>query len=426
VLNVITLYDTVRVSISGTGLVRPYTASFTELSMGVTEVGKTKDSLYANVFTNISASTMYITSMHLIGPDKTQFKIISQPVQTLLSGASLNIKLNFSPTQRGRTSTQLYITIKGAAAALVIPVYAEGYLPRQYIVQLNYEDALTNIPVNVSVVCVDSQSDKIIESTSNNNGQSSSTNVYADRIYVFSIKKKGYHYFSDTINLQHAVVENKIIKTIKLIPEGSVLNAAVLSGNVFIKSTRLPLVTHIYFYNTVTKSLVKKIQSDTTGTYNVMLPTGTYTIVLEKEGYLNENVMLEIIADNQNQRRDFELTPIVVGETIRLPNVYFARGGVTLLESSNESLDQLYTLLNDNPTMRIELLGYTDNQGDTKLNIQLSELRVAAIKEYLVAKGVVASRIAGKGYGGAKPIASNATEETRQLNRRVEFKIVSK
>jgi outer membrane protein OmpA-like peptidoglycan-associated protein len=120
------------------------------------------------------------------------------------------------------------------------------------------------------------------------------------------------------------------------------------------------------------------------------------------------------------------LTPIVVGETIRLPNVYFARGGVTLLESSNESLDQLYTLLNDNPTMRIELLGYTDNQGDTKLNIQLSELRVAAIKEYLVAKGVVASRIAGKGYGGAKPIASNATEETRQLNRRVEFKIVSK
>ena len=120
------------------------------------------------------------------------------------------------------------------------------------------------------------------------------------------------------------------------------------------------------------------------------------------------------------------MKPIKVGETLQLPNVYFARGGVDLLESSNESLDQLYTLLQDNPTMRIELLGYTDNQGDARLNVQLSEKRVAAIKHYLVAKGISQNRITGKGYGGANPIASNATEETRQLNRRVEFKIVSK
>ena len=149
-----------------------------------------------------------------------------------------------------------------------------------------------------------------------------------------------------------------------------------------------------------------------------------YNIQVEKEGYVNGNATLDLRADKQTH--NLEVAPIVVGETISLPHVYFTRGGVSLLESSNESLDQLYTLLNDNPTMRIELLGYTDNQGDARLNIVLSEKRVAAVKAYLVTKGIATSRITGKGFGGANPIASNATEETRQLNRRVEFKIVSK
>ena len=426
VLKVITLFDTLRVSISGTGMVSPYALKYSELNIGLVEVGKIKDSMFTKVLTNTSASALYITAVNLIGPDKTQFKIVSPTVFTLVAGESVEIKLNFSPTQRGRTSTQLRVAIKGAVEALVIPVYAEGYLPRQYSVQLNYMDAATKAPVTAVTVCVDRQSNNVIESTSVNNGQSSLTTAYADRIYIFSITKKGYKPFSDTINLKHTVVENKITKTIELILDSSEPIAQVLTGSIFVKSTRTPLVAFISFYSSATKILIKKIESMTDGSYSVMLPIGKYTIIVENEGYVNENAILEMIAENQGQTKDFELNPIVVGETISLPNVYFARGGLELLESSNESLDQLYTLLNDNPTMRIELLGYTDNQGDPKLNILLSEKRAAAIKAYLVAKGIVENRITGKGYGGVKPIASNATEETRQLNRRVEFKIVSK
>jgi len=427
VLNIITLCDTVRVSISGTGIIKPYSLQSTELNIGLIEVGKIKDTIFTNVFTNTSAGTMYITSMRLTGPDKTQFKLLSPATLTLPAGASAEIKLNFSPTQRGRTSTQLAITISGAISTLLVPVYAEGYLPRLYSVQLNFTDAVTKAPVSAIAACVDRQSTKAVECKLINGGKTSLTMAYADRIYVFTITKEGYKPYTDTVNLRRTVREESITKVIALIPDGSTVPLTnVLSGSVFIKSTRSPLWAFISFYSAGNKTLIKKIESEPDGTYKVELPPGIYNVQVEKADYVNENATLEIINGSKNQTKDFELTPIKVGETISLPNVYFARGGVALLDSSNESLDQLYTLLNDNPTMHIELLGHTDNQGDAKLNVVLSEQRVAAIKDYLVAKGISETRITGKGYGGSKPIANNASEESRKLNRRVEFKIVSK
>ena len=77
-----------------------------------------------------------------------------------------------------------------------------------------------------------------------------------------------------------------------------------------------------------------------------------------------------------------------------------------------------------NPDIEIELAGHTDNRGSQKLNLELSEQRVQVVKKYLAEKGVKEKRVNGQGYGGAKPIASNASEETRKLNRRVEFTII--
>jgi outer membrane protein OmpA-like peptidoglycan-associated protein len=79
------------------------------------------------------------------------------------------------------------------------------------------------------------------------------------------------------------------------------------------------------------------------------------------------------------------------------------------------------SFLKSNEQVNIELAGHTDNIGNPSKNIKLSQERVNTVKEYLVSKGIDSSRITGKGYGGAKPIASNNSEETRKLNRRVEF-----
>ena len=120
------------------------------------------------------------------------------------------------------------------------------------------------------------------------------------------------------------------------------------------------------------------------------------------------------------------LVPIEIGESIQLNNVFFVQSKSVLMPESYPELDRLVQIMKDNVTIEIELDGHTEGRGDPKANIALSEVRVEAVKEYLVSKGVSGKRIVGKGYGGAKPMVSNDTEENRQLNRRVEFKITKK
>ena len=99
-------------------------------------------------------------------------------------------------------------------------------------------------------------------------------------------------------------------------------------------------------------------------------------------------------------------------------------GTTKLLEESYSGLNVVVGFLNDNPKIEIELNGHTDNRGDSKKNLVLSQQRVDVIKKYLVSKGINAKRIKGKGYGDSRPIATNDSEESRKLNRRVEFVIL--
>ena len=113
-----------------------------------------------------------------------------------------------------------------------------------------------------------------------------------------------------------------------------------------------------------------------------------------------------------------------VGTTVQLKNVLFLRGTSDLLDESYRQLDQVIGVLQSHPKMVIELGGHTDNRGDSWLNIKLSKQRVQTVKEYLISQGIEQDRVVGKGYGGTKPIASNKSEETRKLNRRVEFTVL--
>jgi OOP family OmpA-OmpF porin len=94
-----------------------------------------------------------------------------------------------------------------------------------------------------------------------------------------------------------------------------------------------------------------------------------------------------------------------------------------MLPQSYPELDLVVSFLKANPSVKIELAGHTDNRGIPAQNVKLSQARAEKVKEYLVSKGVEGKRVSGKGYGGAKPIANNEDEETRKLNRRVEFVI---
>ncbi|MEE9120693.1 MAG: OmpA family protein [Syntrophobacteria bacterium] len=85
-------------------------------------------------------------------------------------------------------------------------------------------------------------------------------------------------------------------------------------------------------------------------------------------------------------------------------------------------LDEVTSILEKNPEMEVEVQGHTDNTGSAKYNQWLSEKRAQKVKDYLVSKGIDPSRLEAKGYGLTQPVASNATEEGRAQNRRVELK----
>jgi outer membrane protein OmpA-like peptidoglycan-associated protein len=82
-------------------------------------------------------------------------------------------------------------------------------------------------------------------------------------------------------------------------------------------------------------------------------------------------------------------------------------------------------LLSSNPKMRIEVGGHTDNIGNDLSNLTLSEQRAKSVMNYLIEKGITATRIEAKGFGKSKPVADNSTEAGRSKNRRTEFKVLS-
>jgi outer membrane protein OmpA-like peptidoglycan-associated protein len=220
------------------------------------------------------------------------------------------------------------------------------------------------------------------------------------------------------------LVRIKLPEAVK--PEPVVL----VMGRTLNAKTNEPLSADIFFEDLTTRKEVGEAISDPqTGSYRITLTKGkNYGIRAEAKGYLsvNENFELASILEYKEITKDLLLVPIVVGESILLNNVFFQQGRATLKSESFPELDRLVRIMQDNPTVKIELGGHTDNVGNKEALKVLSENRVGAVKNYLIEKGISKERITGKGYGGEVPVVPNTTEANRQRNRRVEFKIVKK
>jgi outer membrane protein OmpA-like peptidoglycan-associated protein len=204
----------------------------------------------------------------------------------------------------------------------------------------------------------------------------------------------------------------------------------LISGKVLNSKTQKPTSAMIRFDDLRTGKEVGEARADPkTGDYKIALPAGkNYGYHAAAPGYLslNENLELVDLKTYSELKKDLYLIPIEIGESIQLRNVFFVQSKAELKSESYPELDRLVKIMNDNPTIEIELNGHTDNRGVPEANLALSEQRVAAVKSYLVSKGITAGRITGKGYGGTRPMVENSNEQNRQFNRRVEFKIVKK
>jgi len=123
---------------------------------------------------------------------------------------------------------------------------------------------------------------------------------------------------------------------------------------------------------------------------------------------------------------NFQMNKIDVGAKMILNNIFFETNKATLKPESTTELERVATLLIENPTIRLEISGHTDNVGSYRANQKLSEQRAKSVVDYLISKGVAQDRLEYKGYAFNQPIADNNTPEGRAQNRRVEFKVLSK
>ncbi len=203
----------------------------------------------------------------------------------------------------------------------------------------------------------------------------------------------------------------------------------LIKGKVFNAKTGQAIEAKILYEDLNTRKNAGLARSENgVGSYKIVLPRGThYGFYAEAKGYLSVNESLDI-PDTESEyleiEKDLYLVPIEIGQSIRANNVLFQQSTAILLTTSYSELDRLVQIMKDNPNIMIELSGHTDNVGDANKNLELSLKRVEVVKKYLVQEGIKDTRIVLKAYGGIRPIASNATEETRKQNRRVEFTII--
>lgn len=204
----------------------------------------------------------------------------------------------------------------------------------------------------------------------------------------------------------------------------------LLLGKTLNAKTKEPVSAEILFEDLVSdKEVGEAISDPNTGSYRITLPNGkNYGVRAVAKGFLsvNENLELLSITKYAEIEKDLFLVPIEVGGTIQLNNVFFEQGKPMLKSQSFPELDRLVQIMEENPSIKIELAGHTDNVGNQAALMKLSQDRVLSVKAYLEKKGIRKDRIDGKGYGSTQPIAPNTNEADRQRNRRVEFKITKK
>jgi outer membrane protein OmpA-like peptidoglycan-associated protein/tetratricopeptide (TPR) repeat protein len=200
-----------------------------------------------------------------------------------------------------------------------------------------------------------------------------------------------------------------------------------VKGKVFDKKTQAGLPSSVELTDIKSRKLISKVQTDEEGNYLTTLPLGKdYAFNVNRKGYLfySDNFSLTVNSDSVFNK-DIPLQPIENGAVVVLKNIFFDTKQFALKPESIAELDKVVLLLNENPNLKIQINGHTDNVGAVKDNLLLSNNRARAVVAYLLQKGIVQPRLSFKGFGAAQPVADNNTETGRALNRRTELSVIS-
>lgn len=199
-----------------------------------------------------------------------------------------------------------------------------------------------------------------------------------------------------------------------------------MKGYVFDAVTNKRLKAAFELVDLISEEILVQSHSDqVNGEFLIPIPVRrNLALNVWRDGYLffSENFSFQDIRTGVDPHHyDVPLQPVREGESVVLRNVFFEFDSAELLPESVVELKRLYTFLEQNPGIQIEISGHTDSTGSFSYNKTLSENRALSVFNYLIDKGIDKSRLAYAGYADTKPIATNETEEGRSRNRRTEF-----
>ena len=202
----------------------------------------------------------------------------------------------------------------------------------------------------------------------------------------------------------------------------------VLKGNVVDARNGNPLKARVELFDIQQNKKMSEIDSDSvSGDYLMVLAGGAeYALYVSRPSYLFQSLHFNYLHSTESKAviKNIALLPVEKNASVVLNNLFFDVDKYELKKESLTELNEISKFLALSPSVKIEISGHTDNTGTESHNQQLSLKRANSVAEYLRKQGIDPVRILQKGAGAQKPIKPNDSEENRQLNRRIEFRIL--
>ncbi len=220
------------------------------------------------------------------------------------------------------------------------------------------------------------------------------------------------------------------IYSFELYDQAKPIQVNYMKGIVADIDTKKSLEANFQLFDLNTNKVIVESKSDVNnGSFLVTIPNDAQLgLNVSKEGYLFYSETFEVESGHSSLEpflKNVYLKKIIVDQKIVLNNVFFATTSFDLENKSFAELDKVKQLMDNNPKIKIEIGGHTDNIGSDTDNKILSQKRAKAVYQYLVnTLKVDSKKLSYNGYGETQPMATNDTEEGRSLNRRTELKII--
>lgn len=222
--------------------------------------------------------------------------------------------------------------------------------------------------------------------------------------------------------MKSKIYQSSIPKERQVHSRGNLVKGIVTDGQ-----TQKPIPAVVELFDLKKNEKISIFSSDSiNGQYLIVVPgKSEYALHVSEPGYLFYSLHFNYEDKDLEQPLliNIALQPIRKNAVTILNNIFFEFNKFDISPRSFTELDEVVKFLNENPGIKVEISGHTDNVGIESYNQQLSLRRAQSVVDYFLMKGIPKTRLSQVGFGSKKPVNPNDTEENRQVNRRIEFRI---